>query len=118
MKFKHVVLKQPNYQGNAVINYTDKDIPYTRIIEHKHFKEYDNSNVTVISREFPNVYTGRNIPFYPVNSEEDQKLYNQYKEKAANDKDIIFCGRLGTYKYLNMDQVIAQIFDLLKVKEI
>ena len=118
LKFKHVVLKQPNYQGNAVVNYTDKDVPYTRIIEHKHFKEYDNSNVTVISREFPNVYTGRNIPFYPVNSEEDQKLYNQYKEKAANEKDIIFCGRLGTYKYLNMDQVIEQIFDLLKVKEI
>lgn len=96
-----------NYQGVAVVNYTEKEIPYTRIIEHKHF-EFGMQKKTVISREYPSEWHVGEEPFYPVNTEESAALYEKYRELSENDGKVIFGGRLGQYCYFDMDRVILE----------
>ena len=98
-----------NYQGNAVINYTDAETPYTRVIEHKHFEfGKGDKNKTIITREYPADWKRGDEPYYPVNNERNNTLYKQYRDLAEKENDkVIFGGRLGQYKYYNMDQVIA-----------
>jgi len=105
VRFETEVLDKPNYQGNAVVNYTDKAVPYTRIIEHKHF-EFGKQPKTVISREYSSEWKKGDEPYYPVNDEKNTKLYEQYVELAKSRPDVIFGGRLGAYKYFDMDKVI------------
>lgn len=104
-----------NYQGNAVVNYTEREVPYTRIIEHKHF-EYGKGKGTVVTREYPATWKHGDEPYYPMNDERNNSLYAQYKELADNFSGVIFGGRLGQYKYYNMDQVIAEALKAAEVE--
>lgn len=101
-----------NYQGNAVVNYTERKVPYTRIIEHKHF-EYGQGKGTIITREYPANWHPGDEPYYPMNDDKNNKLYSQYVEQAKWFPDILFGGRLGQYKYYNMDQVIRAALDMV-----
>ncbi len=103
-----------NYQGNAVVNYTEREVPYTRIIEHKHF-EFGSQPGTVITKEYPAEWQPGDEPYYPVNDERNDALFKRYEELARQEKNILFGGRLGQYKYYDMDKVIAQA--LIMVKE-
>ena len=100
-----------NFQGNAVINYTEKEIPYTRIIEHKHF-EFGIGHGTVITREYPMTWTPGKEPYYPVNDQKNTALFERYQKLAAKEKNVLFGGRLGQYKYYDMDKVIAAALQL------
>lgn len=110
VKFETEVLDTANYQGNAVVNYTEREVPYTRIIEHKHFEmfgqEVYNCPKTVISKEYSTEWQSGMEPYYPVNDKRNNELANKYREKAQNEKDVIFGGRLAEYKYYDMDKVI------------
>ena len=106
VRFETEILDTPNYQGNAVINYTDPETPYTRIIEHKHF-EFGKQEKTVISREYSREWKPGIEPYYPVNNEENNALYARYKALADKESRIIFGGRLAEYRYYDMDAVIA-----------
>lgn len=106
VRFENEILDTDNYQGNAVVNYTDKEVPYTRIIEHKHF-EFGKQEKTVISREYSAEWQPGIEPYYPINDEANNALYEKYKTLAATRPDVIFGGRLGQYKYYDMDKVIA-----------
>lgn len=106
VRFETEVLDCENYQGNAVVNYTDREVPYTRIIEHKHF-EFGKQPKTVISREYSSEWKQGMEPYYPVNNEENNALYEKYRELADTESNVIFGGRLGQYKYYDMDKVIA-----------
>ncbi|MBT2756708.1 UDP-galactopyranose mutase [Mesobacillus foraminis] len=112
--FEHEYLDKANFQGNAVVNYTDRETPYTRIIEHKHF-EFGNQEKTIITKEYPTEWKKGDEPYYPVNNNKNNELYKKYKELADKEKNIIFGGRLATYKYYDMHQVIAAA--LKKVEE-
>lgn len=116
VNFKTEILDEANHQGNAVVNYTSADIPYTRIIEHKHFESFGDavySNPkTVISREFPSEWDNSKEPFYPVNNKRNQAIYAKYKELSDKEKNVIFGGRLAEYKYYDMAPVIAKVFQL------
>ncbi|SFB76589.1 UDP-galactopyranose mutase [Butyrivibrio sp. YAB3001] len=105
-----------NYQGNAVVNYTEREVPYTRIIEHKHF-EYGQGKGTIITREYPANWKHGDEPYYPMNDEKNNKLYEQYKELAKEFPGILFGGRLGQYKYYNMDQVIRAALDMVQAEK-
>lgn len=105
VSFETETLNIENFQGNAVVNYTERNIPYTRIIEHKHF-EFGTQPKTVISKEYSTEWKPGIEPYYPVNDEKNTSLYEKYKELAENNKNIIFGGRLGNYKYYDMDKVI------------
>lgn len=105
LKFEHEVLECENYQGVAVVNYTEREIPYTRVIEHKHF-EYGTGDKTVITREYPADWKIGDEPYYPVNNDKNNELFDKYKELASKERNIIFGGRLGNYKYYDMHQVI------------
>lgn len=114
VKFETEIINEPNYQGNAVVNYTSADIPFTRIIEHKHFEAfgddvYSNPH-TVISREYSTEWTDGMEPFYPVNDEKNQETYKRYKELADREPNVIFGGRLAEYKYYDMAPIINQAF--------
>ena len=100
-----------NFQGNAAVNYTSADVPYTRIIEHKHF-EFGKGEGTVITREYPSEWKPGDEPYYPVNNDRNNTLYEQYKALADEEKNVIFGGRLGVYKYFDMDKVIASALEL------
>ena len=106
VRFENEVLDTDNYQGNAVVNYTAADVPFTRIIEHKHF-EFGEQPKTVISREYSAEWKPGAEPYYPVNNDKNNALYEQYRKLADGRKDVIFGGRLGLYRYLDMDKVIA-----------
>lgn len=106
VRFETEILDEENYQGNAVVNYTHRDVPYTRIIEHKHF-EFGTQPKTVISREYSAEWKPGVEPYYPVNNDKNNELYKKYEELARERKDVIFGGRLGLYRYLDMDKVIA-----------
>ena len=115
-KFEHKQLDTPNYQGCAVMSFTDTETPYTRIVEHKHF-EFGNTNTTWITYEYPVEYNAKiTEPYYPVNDLENNEKYNLYKSLADSEKSVIFGGRLAEYKYYDMHQVIASA--LKKVNEI
>jgi UDP-galactopyranose mutase len=105
LKFETEVLNLQNYQGNAVVNYTEYEIPFTRIIEHKHF-EYGNQPKTIITREYPDSWNRDKEPYYPMNDEKNNELFNKYKELAGKEKNVIFGGRLAEYKYYDMHNVI------------
>lgn len=112
VRFETKVLDIPNFQGNAAVNYTDAETPWTRIIEHKWFEfgkdeQGDDLPKTVISREYSSEWRPGDEPYYPVNDEKNSSLYNQYKALAEKEERVIFGGRLGEYKYYDMDQVIA-----------
>lgn len=106
VRFENEILDTDNYQGDAVVNYTDREVPYTRIIEHKHF-EFGKQEKTVISREYSAEWQPGIEPYYPINDEANNALYEKYKVLAATRPDVIFGGRLGQYKYYDMDKVIA-----------
>lgn len=106
LRFETEVLDEENYQGNAVVNYTDRETPYTRIIEHKHF-EFGTQAKTVITREYPADWQKGDEPYYPVNNKVNNDLYAQYKKLATSVPQVIFGGRLGQYRYYDMHQVIA-----------
>lgn len=111
VRFETEVLDKPNFQGNAAVNYTDSKTPWTRIIEHKWF-EFGEQPKTVISREYSSEWKVGDEPYYPVNDEKNGKLYEEYKKLADSEKNIIFGGRLGEYKYYDMDAVIASALEM------
>ncbi len=117
VRFETELLDKPNFQGNAAVNYTDRETPWTRIIEHKWFEfgkddEGNDLPKTVISREFSSEWKPGDEPYYPVNDEKNGALYNKYKELAEKETNIVFGGRLGEYKYYDMDAVIASALDM------
>ena len=116
VRFETELLDIPNYQGNAAVNYTDRETPFTRIIEHKWFefgKDEKGNDLpkTVISREYSSEWKKGDEPYYPVNNEKNGKLYHEYKKLADAEKKVIFGGRLGEYKYYDMDATIASVLD-------
>lgn len=113
VKFETEVLNQKSFQGNAVVNYTDKDTPYTRIIEHKYF-EFGEQLKTVISKEYSSKWSLGDEPYYPVNDEANSNLFEKYKQLADKEKNIAFCGRLGSYKYYDMHNVIRSALDFVR----
>lgn len=123
LRFETEILDMENYQGNAVVNYTEYEVPYTRIIEHKHFEygpslgkvaEGDALNKTIITREYPDKWVQGKEPYYTMNDEKNTTLYNKYKELAESDTKVIFGGRLGQYKYFDMDKVIIEALNCVK----
>ena len=113
LRFETEILEEENYQGNAVVNYTDYGVPYTRVIEHKHF-EFLQGGKTVITREYPDTWTKEKEPYYPVNDEKNNQLYQTYRNRAKQDQNIIFGGRLGQYQYYDMDKVILEALNCVK----
>ncbi len=113
VEFEHQVLDTDNYQGNAVVNYTEREVPYTRIIEHKHFV-FGKQPKTVISREYPAEWSVGKEPYYPINNEQNQALYERYRCLAAKEEKVLFGGRLGEYKYYDMDKVIASALRMVE----
>ena len=105
VRFETEILDEENYQGNAVVNYTDREVPYTRIIEHKHF-EFGTQPKTVISKEYSSEWKPGIEPYYPINDEKNGSLFEQYRALADKEENVIFGGRLGNYKYYDMDKVI------------
>ena len=119
VRFENEILDKPNFQGNAAVNYTDRETPWTRIIEHKWFEfgKDENGNdlpKTIISREYSSEWKPEDEPYYPVNDMKNGKLYAQYKELSDQEDKVIFGGRLGEYRYYDMDQVIASALDLVE----
>ncbi len=115
VRFEQERYEMENYQGNAVVNYTDREVPYTRIIEHKHF-EYGKQPVTIISKEYSSEWHKGDEPYYPVNNEKNNLLYEKYRQLAESENNVIFGGRLGNYKYYDMDKVIEAALD--KIEEL
>ena len=116
VRFENEILNTPNYQGNAVVNYTERDVPYTRIIEHKHFESFGEevykNPKTVISREYSTEWQNGMEPFYPVNDERNQKLFGQYKTLAEREENVIFGGRLAEYKYYDMAPTMERAMEV------
>ena len=115
VRFDTEVIDKPNYQGNAVVNYTEREIPYTRVIEHKHFEmfgqEVYDSPKTVISKEYSTEWKDGMEPYYPVNDKQNSEVYSKYKELADKEVDVIFGGRLAEYKYYDMAPIIEQVIN-------
>lgn len=116
VRFENELLDMPNYQGNAAVNYTDRETPWTRIIEHKWFefgKDDDGNDIpkTVISKEYSSEWKPGDEPYYPVNDQKNSDLYEEYRALAKNEKKVMFGGRLGEYKYYDMDATIASVLD-------
>ena len=121
IRFETELLDMPNYQGNAVVNYTDSETPFTRIIEHKWFEfgkgvNGDELSKTIISREYSSEWKLGDEPYYPVNDEKNGRLYQEYKKLADSEKKVIFGGRLGEYKYYDMDAVIARALEISEME--
>lgn len=118
VRFEEEILDEANYQGNAVVNYTESNIPYTRIIEHKHFEKFGQevyeTNKTVISKEYSTEWKPGMEPYYPVNDERNTKLYQEYKKLADKETNVIFGGRLAEYKYYDMAPIIDQVMKLFE----
>lgn len=118
VRFETEKINKQNYQGNAVVNYTEAKVPYTRIIEHKHFEPENpawNKNVTIISREYSTEWKDGMESFYPVNDAKNGELYQRYRVLADGEQNVIFGGRLAEYKYYDMDDVIARVFEVFEV---
>ena len=118
VRFEQEIIDSPNYQGNAVVNYTEQEVPYTRVIEHKHFEMFGaegyNCPKTVISKEYSTEWKDGMEPYYPVNDKENSELYAQYKNLADQEKDVIFGGRLAEYKYYDMAPIIEKALAMFK----
>lgn len=115
VRFEQEILDMDNYQGNAVVNYTEREVPYTRIIEHKHF-EFGTQPKTVISREYPSEWKQGDEPYYPVNDARNEELVTKYRKLAAAEKNVIFGGRLGEYRYYDMDKVVDAALDAVQLQ--
>ena len=113
LRFETERLEEENHQGVAVVNYTEREVPYTRSIEHKHF-EFGKQPVTYVTKEYPADWKPGEEAYYPVNNDKNQKLYSQYAELAKNEKEVIFGGRLAEYKYYDMDDVIKSALNLVE----
>ena len=113
LSFEHERLDIEDFQGNAVVNYNERSVPYTRIIEHKHF-EFGNQPFTVITREYPSEFTGNNEPYYPVNDDKNMQIYSKYKEKADLNGKLLLGGRLAQYAYFDMDDTVEAALRLVK----
>lgn len=114
VRFETEVLDETNHQGNAVVNYTEYEVPYTRIIEHKHFLFDVTSPKTVISKEYSSTWKVGDEPYYPVNNDKNNELYSKYKKEADSLKNVYFGGRLGQYKYYDMDKVVLEALTFIK----
>ena len=116
VRFEEEVIDTPNYQGNAVVNYTEAEVPYTRVIEHKHFEHFGeavyNLKKTVISREYSTEWKGESEPFYPVNNDRNTALYEQYRALAEQEERVIFGGRLAEYKYYDMAPIVERVLNM------
>lgn len=116
VRFEQKTFDQPNYQGNAVVNYTHRDIPYTRVIEHKHFEMFGNEvqqcPKTVVSWEYSTEWKDGMEPYYPVNDEQNNALYEQYKSLAEKEENVIFGGRLAEYKYYDMAPIVEKVMKM------
>lgn len=112
LRFESERIECENWQGNAVVNYTEREVPFTRIIEHKHF-EYGTQPTTIITREYPANWERGDEPYYPLNDDRNSALYEQYVELAKQEGNVVFAGRLGGYKYYDMDKAIDAAFDLV-----
>lgn len=113
LRFETQILDIDDYQHNAVVNYTSHEVPYTRIIEHKHFEFLDSKN-TIITKEYPKSWRKNDIPFYPINDDKNSQLYKKYFELSKKERNVFFGGRLGLYKYLDMDDTIEEALKLVK----
>lgn len=113
LSFEDEILDQENYQGDALINYSDKEVPFTRIIEHKHF-EFGKQKHTVITKEYPENWTPEKEAYYPINNEQNQKIFQFYKKLSEKEENYIFGGRLAEYRYYDMHQVIASALTTVK----
>lgn len=113
LRFETETLSEENYQGVAVVNYNEREVPWTRIIEHKHF-EFGTQPTTVITREYPADWKPGDEPYYPINDQRNSELYERYRALAGQQDDVVFAGRLGGYKYYDMDKCIAAAFELVK----
>lgn len=113
LRFDTEILNMDNFQGNAVVNYTDADVPYTRIIEHKHF-EYGTQNSTITTKEYPKTWKRGDEPFYPINNEKNNILYSKYLTLAKQEKNVVFGGRLGMYRYFDMHNIIERSLECAK----
>jgi UDP-galactopyranose mutase len=113
LRFEHEVHDTDNYQGNAVVNYTEKEVPYTRIIEHKHF-EFGTQPKTVVTKEFSEEWTLEKEPYYPINDDQNTEVFKQYQVLASQETDVIFGGRLAEYRYYDMHQVIGSALHKVK----
>ncbi len=111
LKFEHEKFEVEDYQGNAVVNYTEREIPYTRVIEHKHF-EGTKSDYTIVTREYPATWQKGDEPYYPVNNDRNNDIFAKYKALADSEENVIFGGRLGEYKYYDMDKVIKSALEM------
>ena len=117
LRFETEMLNVENYQGNAVVNYTEYEVPYTRIIEHKHFEfgcqnANEVNNKTVITREYPAEWTKGDEPYYPMNDEKNNQLYTKYKTLSDKEENVVFGGRLGMYRYFDMHNVVDEALKL------
>lgn len=113
LRFEHEVIDVEDYQGNAVVNYTDRTVPFTRIVEHKHF-EFGTQTNTVITKEYPITWKRGMEAYYPVNTKRNQLIYKKYLLLSTNEKNIFFGGRLGNYQYINMDETVENALSLYK----
>jgi len=113
LKFETETLNVSNYQGNSMVSYTDREIPYTRIIEHKHF-EFGVQDKTIITKEYSIEWNKGDEPYYPINNEKNNEMYEKYKKISQKEKNIIFGGRLAEYKYYDMDKVVQSALELIK----
>ena len=113
LKFENEILDTENYQGNAVVNYNEKEIPFTRIIEHKHF-EFGTQSKTVITREYPAEWKQGDEPYYPVNNDKNAEIFEKYKELADKEENVIFGGRLANYKYYDMHHVFEIVLEVIE----
>ncbi|MDR2660792.1 MAG: UDP-galactopyranose mutase [Lactobacillaceae bacterium] len=111
LRFEHEVIKSDNYQGNSVINYTDAQTPYTRVMEWKHFDDLADEGYTIITKEYPQEWNRSREAYYPVNDEKNTRIYAKYAKEARQNKQFIFGGRLGQYRYYDMDQVFNAAFN-------
>ena len=111
LRFEHERMEIPDFQGNAVVNYNERQVPFTRIIEHKHF-EFGQQPVTVVTREYPADFTGSNEPYYPINDERNNALYGRYKALADRTPEVLFGGRLAQYAYFDMDDTVEAALQL------
>ena len=113
LRFEHEILDEENHQGNAVVNYNEREVPYTRIIEHKHF-EFGKQPKTVITREYPAEWKQGDEPYYPVNNNKNAEIFKKYQELAKQEKNVIFGGRLANYKYYDMHHVFERALEVVK----
>lgn len=112
LRFEDELIGVSNYQGNAVVNYTEREVPYTRIVEHKHFESGNRSDKTLITREYSLNWTKEVEPYYPINTDRNNRLYQRYRDQSKQESNLVFAGRLGSFSYHDMDRTVYEAFTL------